>query len=73
MEGAVALIFGEQKIKTRQEEPGCPARFFEGWMLHLCQHVGPRTLPIGFYKLSHLMVPLRSLRVGVFPLNSHSY
>lgn len=68
MEGAVALISGEQKIKTCQEESGCLTRLSEGWRMHLCQCVGPRTLPDGFYKLSHLMVLLKSLMGRCFPI-----
>lgn len=68
MEGAEALILGEQKIKACQEELGGLTRLSEGRMMHLCQCVGLRTLPIGFYKLSHLMAPLKSLMGRSFPI-----
>lgn len=45
-----------------------PNKVSEGWMMPLCPCVGPRTPSIGFYKLSHLMVPLKSLKGRCFPI-----
>lgn len=64
----MTLITEEQKIKRCQEELGCLTRLSEEPMMHLCQCVGLRTLPIGFYELSHLMVPLKSLMGRSFPI-----
>lgn len=45
-----------------------PGKVSEGWMMPLCPVLAPGPLPIGFYKLSHLMVPLRSLKGRCLPI-----